>query len=142
VHAKELNTLRAEPISGDRLRVPGTKSEYRDREVPITSTLRPWLDILTERATDDRLITSHKGFGYNKTVHNRFRGRYWLPAHDKAGIAYRNPYVKRHTFIAWGLRIGTHADRMVELAGHGSRQMIYRISQRVSAIPQRVTGGF
>jgi integrase len=125
VHAKELGALRTEHISGDRLHVPGTKSEYRDREIPITSALRPWLDILTQRATDDRLITSHRGIGYNKTIHNRFRGRYWLPAHDQAGIAYRNPYVTRHTFIAWGLRIGTHPDRMVELAGHGSRQMIY-----------------
>lgn len=46
-------------------------------------------------------------------------------AHAEAGIAYRNPYVTRHTFVAWGLRIGAHPDRMVELAGHSSRQMIY-----------------
>ncbi len=30
----------------------------------------------------------------------------------------------RHTFVAWGLRIDAHRDRMAELAGHSSGQVI------------------
>ncbi|MDF1556123.1 MAG: tyrosine-type recombinase/integrase [Deferrisomatales bacterium] len=121
----ELCRLRAEHIQGDRLQVCGTKTVYREREVPITRTLRPWLDLLVERALDNRLVTTHEGADYDRIRHSRFRGRYWKTAHERAEIPYRNPYVTRHTFVAWGLRIGAHPDRMVELAGHGSRQMIY-----------------
>ena len=126
--ASELQRLCAEDIEGEELVVRGTKTAHRFRRLPITQPLRQQLDTLLRR-TSGHLVTTHRERPFEKS---RFRERYWVPALHAAGVRYRRPYATRHTFVAWGLRTGIHPDDMAQLAGHGSRRMVYEVYGLVS----------
>lgn len=123
----ELGRLTMADVSGDRLRVRGTKTEYREREMPVTAALRRVLRELEDRAKDGQLVTRPDGRALCPV---RFRNGPWKKALADAGVPYRRPYAMRHTFAIWRLVTGTHPERMVKLMGHGSKQMVYEVYGR------------
>jgi len=54
-----------------------------------------------------------------------FQRRVWTKAMKLAGIPYRKPYTTRHTFAAWALVLRTDPNRLVDLMGHASKQMVF-----------------
>ena len=54
-----------------------------------------------------------------------FRKNAWTTALKKAGVPYRIPYTLRHTFAAWSLVIGMDPNKLVDLMGHGSKEIVY-----------------
>ncbi|QXM09166.1 hypothetical protein [Geomonas subterranea] len=60
----------------------------------------------------------------------RFQRRVWVKALKQAVVQYRKPYTARHTFAAWALAIRTDQNRLVNLMGHASKQMIYEVYGR------------
>lgn len=120
--ASELSRLRASDDLGDRLRIPGEKTVYRERILPVPAPLRSVLGELKQRG--GRFVRLHTGKPFEPS---RFRKEVWVPAIETAGIPYRRPYATRHTFALWHLVTGTHPERLVSLMGHGSKQMVYEV---------------
>lgn len=86
------------------------------------------------RGHGEHPVTSKEGTHFDG---NAFRGRRWAPAFLCAGIPYRRPYATRHTFAAWSLMVGIHADLLVGLVGHSSRQVVYQVYGRYVAVYAR-----
>ena len=100
------------------------KNSYREREIPITGAIGEILEHAKATATGDYLFTMENGKNFTAEL---FQRRVWVPAMEKAGIAYRKPYSTRHTFAAWALTIRIDQNRLVDLMGHASKQMIYEV---------------
>lgn len=122
--ASEIQQITLADIADGMLQIHGTKNRYRERAFPITEALQKTLRQLSDRCSGDRLITRPDGRDFSAV---RFRNGPWRRVFSKTEIRYRRPYAMRHTFAAWSLRIGLHPDRVVELMGHGSRQMIWEV---------------
>lgn len=103
------------------------KTDYRERRIPITAAIREIFDQVMERATGDYLFTMENGMTFTA---ERFQRRVWVKALASAGVTYRKPYTTRHTFAAWALAIRTDQNRLVNLMGHASKQMIYEVYGR------------
>jgi len=56
-----------------------------------------------------------------------YRKNAWTTAMAAAGMAYRKPYVLRHSFAAWSLTIGIDMNRLVALMGHASKEMVFEV---------------
>jgi integrase len=123
----EVDRLSRADILGGRLRVDGTKTEYRQRELPLCGALKRVLESLAARAPGDHMVTRPDGRPLNPI---RFRNGPWIKAFRAAGIPYRRPYAMRHTFACWSLVVGIHPSRLVALMGHGSKQMVYEVYGR------------
>lgn len=103
------------------------KTEYRERQLPVTAAIREILDHAIARATGDYLFIMENGMTFTA---ERFQRRVWVKALLKAGVTYRKPYTTRHTFAAWALAIRTDQNRLVNLMGHASKKMIYEVYGR------------
>jgi integrase len=103
------------------------KTIYRERAIPITKAIRDILEEATARATGEYLFTMENGLTFTA---ERFQRRVWVKALQQAGVKYRKPYTTRHSFAAWALAIRTDQNRLVNLMGHGSKQMIYEVYGR------------
>jgi len=93
----------------------------------VTKAIRGCLDALGARTTNERLVALHTGKPLDA---NRFRQEFWTKTLRRDGVAYRRPYVMRHTFALWSLVVGVHPSRVVALMGHGSKQMVYDVYGR------------
>lgn len=104
------------------------KNEFRERRLFITKAIG---EILTAAAVGkgphDRLFTQANGKTFTA---EKFQRLAWKPALDAAGVPYRKPYTTRHTFAAWSLTVGTGPNKLVNLMGHASKQMIYEVYGR------------
>ncbi len=60
----------------------------------------------------------------------KFQRQVWVRALKNAGVKYRKPYTTRHSFAAWALAIRSDQNRLVNLMGHASKQMIYEVYGR------------
>lgn len=100
-----------------------TKTAYRDRDIRITQHIQTALDAIKGRSTGPFFITRESGKHFD---HRFFWGK-WSKAIKAAGIDYRVPYCLRHTFTAWCLCIGTDMNKLVDLLGHGSKEMVYNV---------------
>jgi len=118
-------------------RVGMLKTEYRLREIPITSALKDRLDRATQKASGS-YIFSMKGGGRFKI--NSFRKTPWSRALEKAGVKYRHTYSMRHSFAEWCLVGGVHPERLIGLLGHGSKQMVYEVYGKYVAGIEKDTG--
>lgn len=130
--SSELGRLTTGDVQGDRLKVRGSKTVYRNRELPISPALRCRLDRLAAHRHGEFLVTWEDGkpWAQTKAANVRFRNGPWTKAFTAAGLPYRKPYATRHTFAAWNLMRGVRPDKVVRLMGHGSRQMIYEVYGR------------
>lgn len=122
--ASEAARLTKDHIRKDALAVPGTKSQYRERVLPLTAPLRAILDALSARGP--ALVTRPGGQPFKARVF----WTAWKNALARAGLPYRRPYAARHTFAIWQLLVGTHPERLVKLMGHGSKEMVYEVYGR------------
>lgn len=100
------------------------KTRYRIRKIPITQAIRKRLDILLERSTDERLVTTKTGTAFHPA---NFRKDVWEKAQKASGITDKVPYSLRHSFAAWSLTLGIDMNKLVRLMGHGSKQMVYEV---------------
>lgn len=105
-------------------RIGELKTEYRRREIPITSALRERLDRAIQRGNGSYIFSMEDGEHFNI---NSFRKTPWSKALDKAGAKYRHTYTTRHSFAEWCLIGGIHPERLIRLLGHGSKQMVYEV---------------
>ncbi|WP_052263395.1 tyrosine-type recombinase/integrase [Geobacter pickeringii] len=103
------------------------KTEYRQRRIPLTRAITGILEQATTIATGEYLFTMENGATFTA---EKFQRRVWTRALAKAGVKYRKPYTTRHTFAAWALAIRTDQNRVVNLMGHASKQMIYEVYGR------------
>ncbi|WP_246153038.1 tyrosine-type recombinase/integrase [Oryzomonas rubra] len=60
----------------------------------------------------------------------KFLRQVWTRALTTAGVKYRKPYTTRHSFAAWALAIRCDQNRLANLMGHASKQMIYEVYGR------------
>lgn len=100
------------------------KNSFREREIPITQAIAEILEHARETARGDYLFTMENGTHFTAEL---FQRRVWVKAMKAANIPYRKPYSTRHTFAAWALTIRTDQNRLVDLMGHASKQMIYEV---------------
>jgi len=100
------------------------KNSYREREIPITKAIGEILDQAKSSSGGEYLFTMENGKTFTAEL---FQRRVWVKAIKTAGIPYRKPYTTRHTFAAWALAIRTDPNRLVDLMGHASKQMIYEV---------------
>jgi len=92
-HIMECNIMIRESVSrGHRSEC---KTEYRIRNIRISTEIRKCLDILMARATDDRLFTSPNGQTFN---HNMFY-KAWVKAENKTQVRYRSLSTKMSHFL-------------------------------------------
>lgn len=98
------------------------KNSYRERSIPITAAIGEILDQAVRNARNGYLFTMVDGKNFSAELFHR---RVWVKAMKESQIPYRKPYTTRHTFAAWALTIGTDPNRLVDLMGHASKQMIY-----------------
>lgn len=98
------------------------KTGYRARNIPITDRIRNILDIVLVRTNSEYVFAEPDGGPY---LREGFVEDYWMPALEKAGVRYRPPYSIRHSFAAWSLLVGIDPLRLVNLMGHGSKQMVF-----------------
>lgn len=100
------------------------KNTYREREIPITGAIRDILGQAQQTVTSDYLFTMSDGKNFSA---ERYQKLVWVKAMKEANITYRKPYSTRHTFAAWALALRTDPNRLVDLMGHASKQMIYEV---------------
>lgn len=100
------------------------KNSYREREIPITKAIGEILDQAESSSVGEYLFTMESGKTFTAEL---FQRRVWVKAIKTSGIPYRKPYTTRHTFAAWALAIRTDPNRLVDLMGHASKQMIYEV---------------
>ncbi|HOI96574.1 MAG TPA: tyrosine-type recombinase/integrase [Syntrophobacter fumaroxidans] len=105
-------------------RVGALKTEYRQREIPITIALKERLDRAIENTSGSYVFSMEGGERFNI---NSFRKTPWSKALERAGVKYRHTYTLRHSFAEWCLVGGIHPERLVGLLGHGSKQMVYEV---------------
>lgn len=98
------------------------KTSSRARNIPITGKIRSILDEVLARVTSEYVFAEPDGRPY---LREGFVEDYWIPALEKAGVRYRPPYSIRHSFAAWSLLVGIDPLRLVNLMGHGSKQMVF-----------------
>jgi integrase len=99
------------------------KNDYRFREIPLTKRLRQIIDEAAAISEGEYVFTMKNGKIFDT---DKFR-KIWMDACYEAGVIYRKPYTTRHTFAAWSLCIRMDPNRLVDLMGHSSKQMIYEV---------------
>ena len=100
------------------------KTEYRSRRLPISAALRERLETVLSRSQGEYVFTMKTGRIFDV---DSFRKNPWTSALKKAGIPYKVPYTTRHSFAAWALTIRMDPNKLVNLMGHGSKEMIYEV---------------
>jgi integrase len=100
------------------------KTENRNRRIKITGKIRELIATANDRAQGDYLFTMKSGRTFDV---DSYRKNAWTTAMGAAGMAYRKPYVLRHSFAAWSLTIGIDKNRLVALMGHASKEMVFEV---------------
>ena len=100
------------------------KTEYRERELPISIALRERLDTAISQAEGEYVFTMKNSRIFDV---DSFRKNPWARALQRAGLSYRVPYTTRHSFAAWALLVGIDQNKLVSLMGHGSKEMVYEV---------------
>ena len=103
------------------------KTVYRERRIPLTRAIGEILAGAAAQASSEYLFTMANGMTFTA---ERFQRRVWVKALKQAEVKYRKPYTTRHSFAAWALAIRVDQNRLVNLMGHGSKQMIYEVYGR------------
>ena len=91
--------------------------------MPIAKAIGEILDRTKSTAAGEYLFTMENGKAFTVQL---FQRRVSTKALNQCGIPYLKPYTTRHTF-AWTLAIRTDPNRLVDLMGHASKQMIYEV---------------
>ncbi|MBI5442755.1 MAG: DUF3596 domain-containing protein [Deltaproteobacteria bacterium] len=135
--ASEIAGLRKEDVQGDKLLVrnsivkgrekPDLKNPYREGAIPLAGALKGHIETAGATAQGPHLYRLKSGQPFDAEA---FRNHVWKRALRAAGVAYRKPYAMRHTFAAWSLTVGEHPNRLVNLMGHASKQMVYDVYGR------------
>ena len=100
------------------------KTEYRQREIPITNALRERLDRAIQNSNGSYVFSMEGGERFNI---NSFRKTPWSKALEKAGSAI-GTHIPPDTRLQNGvLSAAVHPERLVRLLGHGSKQMVYEV---------------
>ena len=99
------------------------KTAYRSRDIRITERIASVLEEIISRSDEKSpFIITRKSGGH---FHHSYFWKKWSNAIRAAGIDYRVPYCLRHTFTAWSLCVGVDLNRLVNLLGHATKEMIF-----------------
>ena len=130
----EIAGLRRQDVQGGQIMIQNSivgghekaelKNEYRKRKLPITRALRERLDAALAGAEGEYLFTMTSGRTFDV---DSFRKNPWTRAFKKAGLPYKVPYTMRHTFAAWALTLRMDHNKLVNIMGHGSKEMVYEV---------------
>jgi len=130
----ELAGLRKDDIQGNQILIRNSivrkhekselKTEYRERDLPVSASLRKHLSDASSRSEGKYVFTMKSGRTFDV---DSFRKNPWTRALKKAGVSYRVPYTTRHSFAAWALTVRMDPSRLVKLMGHGSKKMVYDV---------------
>lgn len=102
-------------IDGRELMVHGTKTENRERTIPLSKTAIEALGLLPTPLRRDQLIfTSKMGKPVDWT---KFR-KQWKAGLSTLGLAHRPPNEMRHTFATLALASGVPIDDVASILGH------------------------
>jgi len=131
---REWEVMKRHPVWGREF-VRGTvfdssdelKTEYRERRITLTKAIAGILEQAVANAEGEYLFTMENGATFTA---EKFQRQVWVRALKKAGVKYRKPYTTRHSFAAWALAIRIDQNRLVNLMGHASKQMIYEVYGR------------
>jgi integrase len=112
----ELLTLEHRHVDGDRVYLPGTKTDGSRRVVHLT---RRGVEAYTAfpRAISTPLVWHQEG---EPLRWNTFTKRVWSTAVELAGLEKRAPYCMRHTFAYFSLRAGVPIADLAREMGHTS----------------------
>ncbi len=117
----EVTALEHKHIDGNRVYLPGTKTERSRRVVHLTDrgveALRSF-----PRAIATPLVFHNHG---QPLVWHHWRKSYWHAALDLAGLDRRSPYQLRHTFAYWSLRAGVPISTLAREMGHASVNLTF-----------------
>lgn len=117
----DIERLRREDVDfeGGFVHLRGTKTETRDRYVPIADELRPWLE--AECARHDAQRKSKKSLLFPRW-HNPGRDMaIWC---ERAAIEPASPKDLRRTFGSWLKQAGADSKAVADLLGHTSTRMV------------------
>ncbi len=117
----EIRTLEHNHVDGDRVFLPGTKTDGSRRVVHITRRGHEALAAFP-RALSTPLVFHDHGEPLNW---NTWQKRVWHPALEQAGLAKRAPYCMRHTFAFFSLRAGVPVADVAREMGHTSVSRTY-----------------
>lgn len=132
--ASEIAGIRKQDIKGNSLEIVNFKPRYcapkdegktpfRTRAIRITTAMRACLDEAERTASDEYLFRASDGNHFSCVVYYKP----WVIAVKEAGVQYMKPYSTRHTFAAWSLVAGILPDLLVDIMGHGSKEMVYEV---------------
>jgi len=106
-------------VANVRNHLKGTKTKSGERTITLQTRAREAL--LSQQTYTGKL----KETVFHNPRHNKpwkddqaIRKTVWIPALERAGIKYRNPYQTRHTFASTMLSKGEHHMQVAEEMGH------------------------
>lgn len=103
--------------------VHGTKTENRERTIPLSRTAIEALQLLPAPLRDDQRVFPAKRGG--RFDYDQFRKDWKLALHS-LGLAHRPPNEMRHTFATLALTSGVPIDDVASMLGHGDVAITYR----------------
>ena len=92
---------------------PKTKSSFRD--IPISSSLRPYLLLFEKQKTSEYVVSDDNGYLSPRTFDYRYHRLL-----DECGIKSLNYHALRHTFATRCIEVGVDIKTLSELLGHSS----------------------
>lgn len=129
----EVEALPKACVSGEHIRVrvkrdksgrilPILKTEARERNIPITKKLREVIDTAMKQSNSKFLFFMEDGSDFD---YSAYIMQVWSKAINDAGLTHRVGYSARHTGIAWHMLLKVDHERMIRIAGHADKGMIY-----------------
>jgi integrase len=117
----ELLALEHRHVDGDRVYLPGTKTDRSRRVVHLTGR-----GLEAYRAATRAISTPLVWHDCGEPIRwNTFTKRVWHPALELAGLEARAPYCMRHTFAVFSLRAGVPIADLAREMGHTSVARTY-----------------
>jgi len=92
---------------------PKTKSSFRD--IPISSSLRPYLLLFEKQKTSEYVVSDDEGYLSPRTFDYRYHRLL-----NECGIESLNYHALRHTFATRCIEVGVDIKTLSELLGHSS----------------------
>ncbi|MDX6591608.1 MAG: integrase [Gaiellales bacterium] len=113
----EMCALEHRHVEGNRVYLPGTKTDGSRRVVHLTER-----GIAAYKAFPRSISTPLVFYGAKggPVSWSNFRWDVWYPALELAGLEQRSPYQLRHSFAVWSLRAGVPISDLAAEMGHTS----------------------
>lgn len=119
----EVCALEHRHVDGERVYLPGTKTDGSRRVVHLTSHGLEALRAFPRSIATPLVFYGAKG---GPVSWQNWRWNVWYPALALAGLEQRSPYQLRHTFAVWSLRAAVPIHDLAREMGHADVSRTYR----------------